>query len=139
MSDVVPYAVAVRAAAEVLVKALVIRDFLPARLAARRAHVPGGPAVEELEALIIERRDISIAARMCMARNDHGFFAQTSGRASVADSIDRAAEQILHERALSLASASGSETTARGTRTITAQEIPEAINQWTSRFPSSPS
>ncbi|MFE1547481.1 hypothetical protein [Streptomyces sp. NPDC058718] len=70
MTDVVPYEVAMRRAAEVLVKAQVLRDFLPSRLAAQRAHTPGGRSVEELKDLIIERRAISIAARMCMTQAD---------------------------------------------------------------------
>ncbi|WP_146074940.1 hypothetical protein [Streptomyces sp. Ru73] len=106
MSDVIPYAVAVRNAAEVLLRALVVRDFLPARIAAQRAHVSGGHTVEELEALIVERREVSIAARMCMARGDHGFFDADPVRTSVANGIDRASEQIIRERAQDNASRS---------------------------------
>ncbi|MEU3046218.1 hypothetical protein ABZ705_06720 [Streptomyces sp. NPDC006984] len=105
MTDVVPYAVAVRGAAEVLVKALGLRDFLPSRLAAQRAHTPGGRSVEELEALIVERRALSIATRMCMAQADHGFFSGAWGT-SIAGSVDRAGELILRERALEHASPS---------------------------------
>ncbi|MER6099153.1 hypothetical protein ABT154_25555 [Streptomyces sp. NPDC001728] len=100
MNDVVPYEVAIRGAAEVMVKAAVLRDFLPSRLAAERAHSSGGSSVEELEALIIELREGSIAARMCMAQADHGFFSGSWGT-SIARSIDRAREQIIRERALS--------------------------------------
>ncbi|MFJ7593333.1 hypothetical protein ACIQZO_39375 [Streptomyces sp. NPDC097617] len=103
MADIVPYGVAIRGAAEVLVKAAVLRDFLPSRLAAERAHSPGGRSVEELETLIIQLREGSIAARICMAQADHGFFAGARG-VSVAGSVDRASEQILRERALDHAS-----------------------------------
>ncbi|MFF0423376.1 hypothetical protein ACFYUJ_03035 [Streptomyces sp. NPDC004520] len=100
MDDVVPYEVAIRGAAEVMVKAAVLRDFLPSRLAAERAHSPGGSSVEQLEALIIELREASIAARLCMAQAEHGVFSAAWGT-SIAGSIDRAGEQILRERALS--------------------------------------
>ncbi|MES9509450.1 hypothetical protein ABWJ92_24045 [Streptomyces sp. NPDC000609] len=122
MTDVVAYTVAVRGAAEVLVKALVLRDFLPSRLAAQRAHTPGDCSVEELEDQIVEHRARSIAARMCMAQADHGFFSGSWGT-SIAGSIDRAGELILGERALEHASPSAaSANSVRGARKRAARD-----------------
>ncbi|MDX3775938.1 hypothetical protein [Streptomyces europaeiscabiei] len=98
MSDVIPFDQAIKNAAEIFVRATVIRDFLPSRIAAELAHSPGGPSVDELEAKIISRRDASISTRVRMIQGDRRLFGPSEGGTSVASAIDRAAEAILHER-----------------------------------------
>lgn len=46
----------IAAAARILGRARARRDALPARQAAEAAYVPGGPSVDELEALILRHR-----------------------------------------------------------------------------------
>lgn len=51
----------IAAAARILGRARAERDALPAREAAEAAYVPGGPSVDELEALILRQRAEALA------------------------------------------------------------------------------
>lgn len=51
----------ISAAARILGRARAERDALPAREAAEAAYVPGGPSVDELEALILRQRAEALA------------------------------------------------------------------------------
>ncbi len=53
----------------------------------------------ELEAKIIEIRDVSIASRVCMSRASHGDYVDPAGHTSIANSVDQAFEQLLLELA----------------------------------------
>lgn len=57
------YDQAIKAAAQILSRARAERDALPAREAAERAYVPGGPSVEELTELILKHRAEARAER----------------------------------------------------------------------------
>lgn len=116
MSDVIPFDQAIRNAAEVFVRAAVIRDFLPSRIAAERAHSPGGPSVDELEAKIVSLRDASISTRVRLIQGARGLLGQPKRGTSVASAIDRAAEAILHEHGQSHAASESASAAPRRRR-----------------------
>jgi integrase len=53
---VVHHEVAIHCAAEIWLRAVVVREWLPSDYAARRAFIPGGPSLDELEAKILATR-----------------------------------------------------------------------------------
>ncbi|MEV0282175.1 hypothetical protein AB0I22_38200 [Streptomyces sp. NPDC050610] len=53
----------------------------------------------ELEAKLLEIRDVSIASRVCMSRAPHGYYGDPARRTSIADSVDQAGERLLLEMA----------------------------------------